>query len=138
MNMEIIISISGQLITLIFAAWLGYRDGLSHKSNFTLTDKQRTHWHFQGGVIYILGCFPWFWFIGLFYIPIFFLSRTAAFDIFHNIGARRNGDFFEIGYIGDGKEFTERIMIKIFGKNGALKKLITCLTLIIILNILCN
>ena len=123
---------AAQIFILCLAWEFGRRDGISHEANRTLTTKQRKEWHFNGTVLYFAACFPIIYLIDYRLIAAVLLARFSLFDLGYNSTAPQ----FKITYIGDGAEFWERLSIKVFGKDGAVKKAIAGIVLLIGLNLL--
>lgn len=123
--------IYAQLYCLLIALILGYRDGMSHQSNRILGSKQLTAWHFCGGLLYTLFTGPLFFLAGWEIFIAALLIRLAVFDVAYNKAAG-----LKLAYMGEGTEKIERVAIKVFGPNGAVKKMIVALAILIILNIL--
>ncbi len=123
-----------EIAILLIALCFGMRDGISHEANRTLDNHQRSKWHFTGTLLYFMSCTPWMFFADdwkmIFAAAI--LARFSLFDLGYNSTAPK----FKITYIGDGAEFWERLSIKIFGKDGAVKKAVTGIVLLVILNFL--
>ena len=119
-----------QILLLAFAFISGVHDGMTHDFNRSMSNKWRSSWHIKGGVLFaivtamaVMACGWWMILSAIF-------ARIALFDIGYatQVYNRKNK------YIGDGREFYERAMISIFGKDGGYIKAFVFLTAIIILN----
>lgn len=123
-----------QILIIIFVIWSAIKQGEKHQINRKLTTNQRKEWHrnnfilfcaFCLGMVFVAGYKENWWKITIASL----LIRVALFDYFYSKAAD-----LSTSYIGDGLEFLEGIEVKIFGKNGGIKKMIISLLALIILN----
>jgi len=117
-----------QALILAFAFYAGKHDGDSHLSNRRLLDTERKTWHRSGYILYIIfttlvGFIHW-------KLSICAAIARGIFDIGYNVGGK-----LKLSYIGDGREFWERLFIKLFGVDGGVKKAIAFILLLIVLNV---
>ena len=119
-----------QILMIVFIIFSARQQGMTHAGNKMLDKDEQKKWHFDGLATYCIMCaamvYSCYWLV----IPAFII-RVALFD---PIYSKRAG--LKPAYIGDGKQFSERLAIKLFGVNGGIKKAIVFLILSFALNVL--
>jgi hypothetical protein len=121
---------------LLIAFALGARDGINY-SIFKVPQQMEylklkgmlNAWHFCGGVIYLLACLPAIALVNWLLVIPCLLVRVSIYDIAHNLFAK-----FPAGHLGTEAK-SDKLFVKLFGKEGAIKKAVAFILILITLNI---
>lgn len=120
-----------QLLILLFTICASVHDGQTHAGNRLLSKGKRKAWHFTGSTAFTALLAVVYLSYGWKITVAGVLIRIAVHDIGYNYGAG-----IPLSYSGDGVEPLEKLVIKIFGNYGAVKKLLLFTAIIIALNII--
>ena len=125
-----------QLYIIVCTLFLAGHDSTSYllKSGGTnigpLLFKRIRRWHRDGSIIFFLCCLPLVYFIGWQIIIAALLIRLSFFDLAFNLWSGLPIEM--LGTTADADKF----FAWVFGKDGALKKSLLFLVLLVLLNIL--
>lgn len=130
--------ILSQLYIILVAISFGARDGINYRlynkpaiGSYIEIQARLKWWHGIGVALYGIAIAPVVWLVGWELIVAAILIRAAFFDIGYNWC---NG-LDRIGYLGT-EANSDRWSVKIFGKDGAVRKMGACLLVLVILNLL--
>jgi hypothetical protein len=128
--------IIAEIYLIICILFLAGKDASSYllkdklRSDNTIDLNRIKRWHRDGVVLNILFLIPLLFLIKWYILIYAFLIRLSFFDIAFNKWSGLNPYFL------GSTSLVDKIFIKIFGKNGAIKKSLFFFAILIILNIL--
>ena len=130
-----------QLSFLVFTLFFAGRDSVSitqkEKESNELTKQRNKWWHTQGGILYVIFvvtvcCTVWYYDSVYFGLKLCFaaaLIRVIFFD-----PALNHWSGWSIRYLGTTAGW-DKLFVKVFGKEGAMKKTIAFFVLLVVLNL---
>ena len=131
-----------EIILIAFIFLQGKHDGMTNGCNRLMGSVKTDKWHFVGltnfclvlAIAAIAVSFTGVWWIPATKMVVAgLIARLSLFDIAY--ASEITDSKFDIRWIGDEKQWYEELMVKIFGKNGGVKKAIVFGAVLIILNI---